>query len=76
MMLLVQLDMGWMTMKVPFTQPLDHFTEQPGGTERQPAQEGDNTRTPTPASLWQRAWGQDVSALHKLLKSERLLREL
>lgn len=64
-------------MKVPFTLPLGHFTEQPGRTERQPAQEGDDTHTPTPASLWQQAWGQqDGSALHKLPKSERLLREL
>lgn len=33
--------------------------------------------TPTPASVEKRAWGQqEDSALHKLLKSERLLREL
>lgn len=61
-------------MKVPFMLPLGHFTEQLGGTERQPAQEGGDTHTPTPV---ERAWGQqDGSALHTLPKSERLLREL
>lgn len=30
-------------MKVHFMLPLGHFIEQLGGTERQPAQEGDDT---------------------------------
>jgi len=46
MLLLVQLDMGWMTMKVPFMLPFSHFTEQPGGTGVQAAQEGVDIHSP------------------------------